>query len=409
MNPLPPPAGGDQNRGPSLLAMWWTEVSISIIMVIMRLCSRYRLKNVGIDDWLIVAALILYVSTTIALTFNLAHGGARHLYYLTQSEIEYTTKVTWIENPLGIMALVTAKISVAFLILRLIGPSTIWRKWSLYVSIVLNLIFAVLACILTFVQCNPPRALWEAPSQVPGAKCWNPKPQADYAIFSSAFFAFTDFFLAAIPITFIWNLKLGVQKKIALSMLLGVGAFAGICSSIKTSYLKELTARADFTWATYDLAAWTGAETFLIIFCACIPTLRPIYDSAREKSYFSLSYFTSKISSLDRRSSSYGFNSARKQTYHKHSDSNSPGHILRVSGTDKGRGIPTKATSLSETESAGQWGDGDSNALIGMGSINVQREYEVHHGDIDLQGVPSSNTMASAPANFTNIRSDDIV
>ena len=128
---------------------------------------------------------VLYIATTIALTFDVTHGGARHLYYLSQSEIEYATKVAWIENPLGIMALLTAKISVAFLILRLIGPSTVWRKWSLYVSIILNFIFAVLACILTFVQCNPPRALWEAPSQVPGAKCWNPKHQADYAIFSS--------------------------------------------------------------------------------------------------------------------------------------------------------------------------------------------------------------------------------
>lgn len=117
------------------------------------------------------------------------------MYYLTQSEIEYTTKVTWIENPLGIMALVTAKISVAFLILRLIGPSTVWRKWSLYVSIVLNFVIAVLACILTFVQCNPPRALWEAPSQVPGAKCWNPKHQADYAIFTSGKVKDTDWWI----------------------------------------------------------------------------------------------------------------------------------------------------------------------------------------------------------------------
>ena len=203
MNPLPVPAGGDENRGPSLLAMWWTEVSISIIMVTMRLCSRWKLKNIGIDDWLMVTALVmlcasfkvfrrlwsisqvLYISTTIALTFNIAHGGARHLYYLTPSEIEYTTRVTWIENPIGIMAVVTAKISVAFLILRIMGPSTVWRKWSLYVCIILNFIIAVLACILTFVQCNPPRALWEPPSQVPGAKCWNPKHQADYAIFSS--------------------------------------------------------------------------------------------------------------------------------------------------------------------------------------------------------------------------------
>lgn len=83
------------------------------------------------------------------------------------------------------MAITTAKMSVALLILRLLGPSAVRRKWSLYVTICLTFVIGALACILTFVQCNPPRALWEPPSQVPGAKCWNPKIQANYATFSS--------------------------------------------------------------------------------------------------------------------------------------------------------------------------------------------------------------------------------
>lgn len=58
MEALPPPSGGDQDRGPALMAMWWTELSISIIMVAMRMYSHYRLKNVGVDDWFMVTALV---------------------------------------------------------------------------------------------------------------------------------------------------------------------------------------------------------------------------------------------------------------------------------------------------------------------------------------------------------------
>lgn len=85
--------------------------------------------------------------------------------------------------------------SVAFLILRLVGPSTFWRKWSLYTSIGLIFIGA-LASILTFVQCSPPRALWEGPQNVPGAKCWNPKSQSDFAIFTGSRFENRGFSLA---------------------------------------------------------------------------------------------------------------------------------------------------------------------------------------------------------------------
>lgn len=58
MEPLPPPLHGDQDRGSALLAMWWTELSICIVMVTMRVYSRYKLKNIGVDDWFIVAALV---------------------------------------------------------------------------------------------------------------------------------------------------------------------------------------------------------------------------------------------------------------------------------------------------------------------------------------------------------------
>lgn len=126
---------------------------------------------------------VLYISTTVAEHFAVKHGAGRHLYYLTPAEIQLVLKVTWIENPLGIMALAIAKMSVAFLILRIIGPSTRWRKWSLYLSIVLTFVVGTVSCILTFAQCNPPRALWE-PTKVPGAKCWKPNVQSNFAIFS---------------------------------------------------------------------------------------------------------------------------------------------------------------------------------------------------------------------------------
>ena len=58
MEPLPRPTDGDRNRGPQLLAMWWTELSICIIMVVLRFYSRYKLKNFGTDDWLMLTALV---------------------------------------------------------------------------------------------------------------------------------------------------------------------------------------------------------------------------------------------------------------------------------------------------------------------------------------------------------------
>ena len=131
---------------------------------------------------------MLFIPFAIAVTFLVKHGGARHLYYLTPENIEYVLKVDWISQPFNIMSLMSGKMSVAFLILRLLGPSTFWRKWFLYVNIVLNFILGSLTAILTFAQCDPPRALWEGPTKLPHAKCWNPTSQLDFSIFSSSRF-----------------------------------------------------------------------------------------------------------------------------------------------------------------------------------------------------------------------------
>ena len=81
------------------------------------------------------------------------------------------------------------KISVALLILRIIGPNTTWRKlllWGLMVSVFL---INAVDCILTFVQCDPPKALWDSQLVSMGlAKCWDSKVQSDFAIFLSSIF-----------------------------------------------------------------------------------------------------------------------------------------------------------------------------------------------------------------------------
>ena len=86
------------------------------------------------------------------------------------------------------MAPVMAKISVALLILRLIGPLTFWRRWFLYLIIFLSPVIGILTVIFEFASCDPPRALWVPLSQFPGARCWNPESLNDWNVFAGGMF-----------------------------------------------------------------------------------------------------------------------------------------------------------------------------------------------------------------------------
>lgn len=154
-------------------------------------------------------------------------------------------KLNWVLQPFAIMALATAKISVAIVMFRIIPSATVWARRILYFSVVSSFLVSATASILAFVQCDPPKALWEF--GVKGAKCWDPRVQIDYAIFSACWNSFIDISLALLPIPIIWKLQLRVKKKLGICGLLGLGILAGISSIIKASKLFALRHRLDLT------------------------------------------------------------------------------------------------------------------------------------------------------------------
>ena len=47
------------NRGPSILAVSWTECAVAILFVSARMYTRISLiHNVGMDDWMMLLALV---------------------------------------------------------------------------------------------------------------------------------------------------------------------------------------------------------------------------------------------------------------------------------------------------------------------------------------------------------------
>ncbi|KAL7621418.1 hypothetical protein AAE478_008740 [Parahypoxylon ruwenzoriense] len=268
--PVPP----DIDRGPRLMAMFWTWTGLASMLLTLRFYARYKIHALGWDDWMMLITVVLFIITTCFVTYMSSIGGSRHVYYLSPEQRLEAVKWSWISQPWAIFLFATGKASVAILILRFVGRNTVWRKYILYFIVVTIFIINSLGCILTFAQCNPPRALW-----VPGiqASCWDPEIQTNFNYFLAAWNIAADIVLALLPATFISKLKLPPTKRIALCALLGLGLVAAIFSGVKVRFLGDLAAREDFTWSAYDIQVWTGAEAFVMMVCGNIPTLQPLW------------------------------------------------------------------------------------------------------------------------------------
>lgn len=198
----PEPLDGDVDRGARLVAIYSVECGIALAFLLLRTWARVSVRGLGIDDYVMHITgvrmsiritsfpylrygQIVFVAMTIIVGFLGSHGGTRHAYYLSPTEFLYVVKLNYTAQPFGIVAVGMGKISVAFILLRILGNTSLWHRLSLWITIALTFIFTVLTAIFTFTQCNPPAALW-TPELRPTAHCWEPSVQANFSIFSSS-------------------------------------------------------------------------------------------------------------------------------------------------------------------------------------------------------------------------------
>lgn len=53
-NPLPP----NDTRGPNLLAIYWVQTGIAIVVVALRFYVRYAKRIIGVEDWAMLGCLV---------------------------------------------------------------------------------------------------------------------------------------------------------------------------------------------------------------------------------------------------------------------------------------------------------------------------------------------------------------
>ena len=171
-------------------------------------------------------------------------GGFWHsMYYLTTAQQLHVVKYEWIAQTFGVLGFATSKTSVALQIRRILDPNNRQTRWLLWFIICLTCTVCGIDYIFGFVQCTPPRAMWEP--WVPH-KCWDTSVQTGFSLFFSGsskwtmyrvglkdritliyasvvWNIFIDLVLAAIPVPVIWHTSLSVKQRVAACALLGLG------------------------------------------------------------------------------------------------------------------------------------------------------------------------------------------
>ncbi|CAL8584540.1 hypothetical protein XPA_010130 [Xanthoria parietina] len=266
----PAPLHGDENRQGAMLGTTITVTSLTTLVVILRMATRIRLvRNVGWDDYTIVAACLGHIVALGLVVMELHYGFGRHRYYLTQRQFTEFMKYSYGEWIQTFQTLMFTKISICILLLRIPVEKFIVRP--LQGAIAFLIVTNVVLTLLWIFQCNPIAGSWD---KMRPAKCFT-DAQLQRIIISQAIISIiSDFVLALFPIVIFWKVQIELRIKAGLCFLMSLGLLTAACCIVRT-ILNWQNVNSDPTWASVDNWYWRSWEVSVGIVAASIPALRP--------------------------------------------------------------------------------------------------------------------------------------
>ncbi|KAL8880640.1 MAG: hypothetical protein Q9192_007976 [Flavoplaca navasiana] len=261
--PLRPPP--DQyrleTRGPAITAVSAVIFVIMISVTMARFMLRKFMKELkfGLDDWLMVPALILASLWPILQICAVKYSGTgKHVYDVTYHEL-YMSKWAFI------------KLSITAFNMRLTGLSSrkwMYAHWSFFGILV---VFILCTIFLAAFQCNPPMGAWNVMATGHLEKAPTCIPDNDISFPLSVIHILLDFCLLAVPILVLWKVQLPWSTKIRLYILFAAGAltcFAAVMRRVSQARLKS-----DPTYNVSALIYWTEVDIMLTVIVASMPVL----------------------------------------------------------------------------------------------------------------------------------------
>lgn len=291
-----------------IIGITWTFTLLAIIAIVLRLYTRHKLtRSLGWEDWFMLIAGILQLVTQCFFQVSYGYGLGKHDKDIQPPEnLIQVMKYNFISGPTAILVSITARISIAILLVRLFGVR-VWFKWFMIIFTTLQSVVGVAEIIIILAQANPIEGLWN-PS-LPGVTYWDPRVYYYTGYFMQSLYTFSDLAYVLFPTVFIWKLNMPLRRKVGLILLMAASLFTVSMSILRivgmTTVANPGTSNEDYQYNSSIAVLWSGLEQSCVILMGCIPTLRgtaklvkPVFSS-----------IGSTLSALLKRSSnSYGAN-----------------------------------------------------------------------------------------------------
>ncbi|KAF2843983.1 hypothetical protein T440DRAFT_523842 [Plenodomus tracheiphilus IPT5] len=266
----------EEDKGPMLYKITFSFLAAAILMVILRLISRWyllRAQRPTLSENLIISSLLIDITSCILIHFQINTGMGKHIEYsrARPAMLVESMKMGLAQNACyqALIGLVKLSILAQF---HQIAPPGMQKKVVFWVGVFVSILtlFTVSAAIF---QCIPMSAAWDLENFPKG--CWN---MMEVNFFTSSMSTFLDICIFILPFPSMMKLQITFKKKTTLSLAYSMGLLALVCSIIRLRNIVHFNGEGDFTYVASMVPVWGAIECNAGIICASFPFILPLIN-----------------------------------------------------------------------------------------------------------------------------------
>ncbi|EXA33229.1 hypothetical protein FOQG_12158 [Fusarium oxysporum f. sp. raphani 54005] len=177
----------------------------------------------------------------------------------------------WIGQVFYSLSLTPIKASICVTLLRIAVTKT--HRIIVWATLIFTIVTMLYHTIGTFFACMPITANWDDRT-----KCSLPfLMSVGYMVSLSA--VVSDWICAILPIFMLYKSLMRKATKVSVSIILGLGILASLCTIIRLPYLKAFSHPEDYLYHVAHIVLWSTLESGIGIIAGCLPSLRKLVSS----------------------------------------------------------------------------------------------------------------------------------
>ncbi|KAH7051360.1 hypothetical protein B0J12DRAFT_753062 [Macrophomina phaseolina] len=260
----------------TLVVVGWTFFGAAAITLALRFYVRVCIrKSTSIDDWFMLAGLVLFVVEVLAGTLGAINGVGMHMQDVNPANMKNALFYFAMWQIFYVTSTVPIKASICISLIR-IAVRPIYKR-ILWILIGASIVSTIIALMVVFTMCRPMACAWDR--TIPGCKCGTLENVITLSYVVSAVNIATDWTCAIMPIFVLWDIQLKPRVKVVACGVLGMGVLASTATLVRLKTIPNYRNQADYFYGVAEVAIWSMPEIGLGIIAGSAATLKPLFST----------------------------------------------------------------------------------------------------------------------------------